>query len=68
MYPETDVPPMRIRRKLLVEITRSLPRPLQELIDRELVEDFLSFVRSDVTPSFIASLLTGVIKDLGGRA
>ncbi len=82
MYPETDVPPVRVSRELLEEIARSLPRPLEELagelsrkyglsrqlawelIDGELVEDFLSLVSTGVAPSFIASLLTEVTKDL----
>jgi glutamyl-tRNA(Gln) amidotransferase subunit E len=82
MYPETDVPPVRISREMLEEIARSLPRPLEELaeelsrnyglsrqlawelIDGETVEDFLSLVRTGVAPSFIASLLTEVMKDL----
>jgi len=82
MYPETDVPPVRISREVLEEIARSLPRPLEELaeelsrnyglsrqlawelIDGETVEDFLSLVGTGVAPSFIASLLTEVMKDL----
>ncbi|MDJ0274737.1 MAG: Glu-tRNA(Gln) amidotransferase subunit GatE [Nitrososphaerota archaeon] len=82
MYPETDVPFVRVSRDLLEEVMRSLPRPLEEraeelmrtyglsrqlaweLIDGEVVEEFLSLVQTGVAPSFIASLLTEVMKDL----
>jgi Glu-tRNA(Gln) amidotransferase subunit E-like FAD-binding protein len=53
--------------ELAEELSRNygLSRQLAwELIDGETVEDFLSLVRTGVAPSFIASLLTEVMKDL----